>query len=169
MNFSACDVVLKVSGSGKASGEAMSHKFVFLLFVLFWSLFIGEPGSTEENASDALNASNAVADDSAASSIDSSAFPLASISSHNPDPDNAPVGDISDLPIKYWGNSSSGKFHRPSCPFAKAMNSRHVVFFHFRHEAIGAGQQPCHYCLPPFVKRVQSVLLPKTPKNSTGQ
>jgi hypothetical protein len=66
-----------------------------------------------------------------------------------------------ETPVKYWGNSSSAKFHKPSCPFAKAMNSRHVVFFHFRREAIEAGQEPCRYCLPPFVKRVRCVLLPR--------
>lgn len=64
-------------------------------------------------------------------------------------------------PVKYWGNSYSNKFHRPSCVFAKAMNARHVVFFHFRREAVAAGQVPCRYCLPPIVKRVQCKILPK--------
>ncbi|HEY9754916.1 MAG TPA: hypothetical protein V6C97_07145 [Oculatellaceae cyanobacterium] len=64
-------------------------------------------------------------------------------------------------PVKYWGNSYSNKFHRPSCVFAKAMNARHVVFFHFRREAVAAGEVPCRYCLPPIVKRVQCKILPK--------
>lgn len=54
-----------------------------------------------------------------------------------------------DLPIKYWGNSFSLKFHRPSCPFAKAMSAHHVMFFNFRKQAVESGQAPCRYCLPP--------------------
>jgi hypothetical protein len=70
-------------------------------------------------------------------------------------------------PVKYWGNSYSNKFHKPSCPFAKAMNARHVVFFHLRCDAIAEGQVPCRYCLPPVVKRVQCKLLPKAELSSS--
>lgn len=59
---------------------------------------------------------------------------------------NNPAGE---LPIKYWGNSFSLKFHRPSCPFAKAMSAHHVMFFNFRKQAVESGQVPCRYCLPP--------------------
>ncbi|MBI2811535.1 MAG: hypothetical protein HYX67_12020 [Candidatus Melainabacteria bacterium] len=61
----------------------------------------------------------------------------------SPDPESAT------LPIKYWGNSFSLKFHRPSCPFAKAMSAHHVMFFNFRRQAVDSGQVPCRYCLPP--------------------
>ncbi|CAN5577725.1 hypothetical protein BH10CYA1_BH10CYA1_22240 [soil metagenome] len=61
----------------------------------------------------------------------------------SPDPASAT------LPIKYWGNSFSLKFHRPSCPFAKAMSAHHVMFFNFRRQAVDSGQVPCRYCLPP--------------------
>ncbi len=67
---------------------------------------------------------------------------------------------LDQLPYKYWGNSYSLKFHRPSCPFAKAMNVSHVEFFHFRCEAIARGEQPCRYCLPPSWRAVKCVLLP---------
>ena len=69
--------------------------------------------------------------------------------------------DNAERPIKYWGNSFSLKFHRPSCAFAKAMNARHVVFFYFRRDAIASGLKPCRYCLPPFIKRVECKLLPR--------
>lgn len=66
------------------------------------------------------------------------------------------------LPYKYVGNNFSHKFHRPSCPFAKAMDVEHVELFHFRKEAIDAGQSPCRYCLPPYWKTVESKLIPNT-------
>lgn len=55
----------------------------------------------------------------------------------------------SQLPYKYYGNTFSMKFHRPSCPFAIAISRRHLVLFHFRREAIEAHFLPCRYCLPP--------------------
>ncbi len=70
------------------------------------------------------------------------------------------------LPYKYVGNNFSHKFHRPSCPFAKAMDVEHVELFHFRKEAIDAGQSPCRYCLPPYWKTVQSKLIPNTVRES---
>jgi hypothetical protein len=74
-----------------------------------------------------------------------------------------------ELPIKYWGNSFSAKFHRPSCPFARAMNPAHVIFFHFRKDAIAQGQQPCRYCLPPYVRHVECQILPKQPQTIEGR
>lgn len=62
------------------------------------------------------------------------------------------------LPVKYWGNSFSLKFHRPSCPFAKAMSAHHVMFFNFRRQAIDSGQVPCRYCLPPNWTTVRASL-----------
>jgi hypothetical protein len=70
-------------------------------------------------------------------------------------------------PIKYWGNSFSLKFHRPSCPFAKAMSAHHVIFFNFRKQAVDAGQAPCRYCLPPNWNTVKAVLL--KPSNSVQE
>jgi len=70
--------------------------------------------------------------------------------------------DAARLPVKYWGNSFSCKFHRPSCPFAQAMSLRHVIFFNFRWQAVERGQSPCRYCLPPFWTCVRSKILPPT-------
>ncbi len=63
-----------------------------------------------------------------------------------------------EYPIKYWGNSFSLKFHRPSCPFAKAMSAHHVMFFNFRRQAVDSGQVPCRYCLPPNWTTVRATL-----------
>src|SRR5271166_2333274 len=65
-------------------------------------------------------------------------------------PAGTALSKMQDLPYKYWGNSFSLKFHRPSCPFAQAMNPIHVEFFHCRREAIVRGEKPCRYCLPPY-------------------
>jgi hypothetical protein len=149
----------------------MSHRFVFRLSVFLLSFFLCVPGRSQEHASNAV-ANYSTADNSAMSSSESSASYVPAFAPSAPalsaPAASAPVIDTSELPIKYWGNSSSAKFHRPSCPFAKSMNSRHVVLFHFRREAIEAGQMPCRYCLPPFVKRVECVLLPKTPRTDGG-
>ena len=64
------------------------------------------------------------------------------------------------LPYKYVGNSFSGKFHRPGCPFARAMSPTHVLLFHFRAQAVSAGQTPCRYCLPPVWRSTRVKLLP---------
>jgi len=71
-----------------------------------------------------------------------------------------------ELPYKYWGNNFSHKFHRPSCPFGRAISKRHLVLFHFRHEAIEAHYAPCRYCLPPIWLTVHGVLLPKQTEDS---
>jgi hypothetical protein len=77
------------------------------------------------------------------------------------------VSAPSELPIKYWGNTFSLKFHRPSCPFAQAMSAHHVIFFNFRKQAVEAGQAPCRYCLPPNWTTVKAVLL--KPSNSVQE
>ncbi len=68
------------------------------------------------------------------------------------------------LPYKYCGNTFSGKFHRPSCPFAVAISRRHLVLFHFRQEAIEAHFLPCRYCLPPVRLTVTAKILAKNPQ-----
>ena len=65
------------------------------------------------------------------------------------------------LPYKYVGNNFSGKFHRPSCPFAKAMSTWHAELFHFRRQAVEAGQKPCRYCLPKEWTEVRAAILPQ--------
>jgi hypothetical protein len=65
------------------------------------------------------------------------------------------------LPYKYVGNSFSLKFHRPSCPFAKAMHYSRLTLFHFRKEAITAGMKPCRYCLPPSWGTLKGTILPQ--------
>jgi hypothetical protein len=67
-------------------------------------------------------------------------------------------------PYKYVGNSFSLKFHRPSCRFAKAMSVNHVQLFHFRRQAIEAGEKPCNYCLPQSWGSVKAVV--KAPMDS---
>ncbi len=69
---------------------------------------------------------------------------------------------------KYVGNSFSFKFHRPSCPFAKAMWRGHVVKFQYRKQAIDAGQKPCRYCLPPYWKSVGAKILKTSPESQKG-
>jgi hypothetical protein len=75
--------------------------------------------------------------------------------------------DTSGLPYKYVGNSFSLKFHRPSCRYAKAMNVHHVQLFHYRREAIEAGEKPCNYCLPQSWGSVQAFLKPHIPDEPT--
>jgi hypothetical protein len=62
-------------------------------------------------------------------------------------------------PYKYIGNNFSLKFHRPSCPFAKAMWEGHIELFHFRKDAIAAKYAPCRYCLPPQWTSVSATML----------
>lgn len=79
-------------------------------------------------------------------------------------PETSPPVAEPALPYKYVGNSFSLKFHRPSCPFAKAMSLHHVQLHHFRKQAVQAGQKPCKYCLPPNWKEVHASLLPADPQ-----
>jgi len=89
----------------------------------------------------------------------------------NPGP-QASEAQVSDnpemLPYKYVGNSFSLKFHRPSCPFAKAMHYSRISLFHFRREAITAGMKPCRYCLPPAWGTLKGTILPQQGEASTG-
>lgn len=62
---------------------------------------------------------------------------------------------------KYVGNAFSLKFHRPSCPFAKAMWRSNRVHFTYRRQALEAHQKPCRYCLPPSWKSVAAAILEK--------
>ena len=70
-------------------------------------------------------------------------------------------------PYKYVGNNFSLKFHKPSCPFAKAMWTGHTELFHFRKDAIAAKYAPCRYCLPPAWTNVNATIL--APKTQTSQ
>jgi hypothetical protein len=71
------------------------------------------------------------------------------------------LSDSGETPVfKYVGNKFSSKFHRPSCPFAKAMSQYHLVFFRERHDAVDQGFKPCKYCLPAQWKTVHLLILP---------
>lgn len=70
------------------------------------------------------------------------------------------------IPYKYIGNNFSLKFHKPSCPFAKAMWSGHAELFHFRKEAIAAKYAPCRYCLPPSWTNVSATILARPPQTA---
>ena len=86
----------------------------------------------------------------------------------SPRPDDLPLASpVVATPAQYWGNSFSLKFHRPSCPFAQAMNPIHVQFFQSRHAAIEQGERPCRYCLPPYWTSVHCVLLTKPSTDNT--
>ncbi len=73
------------------------------------------------------------------------------------------------LPYKYYANSFSHKFHRPSCPFGMCISKRHLVLFHFRKDAIEAHYAPCKYCLPPVWWSVHGVILPNKDNISTDK
>ncbi|MDR3613502.1 MAG: hypothetical protein P4L53_08040 [Candidatus Obscuribacterales bacterium] len=60
---------------------------------------------------------------------------------------------------QFWGNSYSLKFHLKSCPFALAMNPRHVQFLKNAKEALELGEKPCRYCLPPYTLEVSCKIL----------
>jgi hypothetical protein len=75
--------------------------------------------------------------------------------------DSAAASPVVAARTQYWGNSFSLKFHRPSCPFAQAMNPIHVQFFQSGQQAIALGERPCRYCLPPYWTSVRCVLLAK--------
>lgn len=75
----------------------------------------------------------------------------------------APVIDCQ-ITYKYFGDSFSSKFHRPSCVFAAAISPRHLVLFQFRRQAIAAHYQPCRYCLPPVWLSVHAVILGQPPQ-----
>lgn len=66
---------------------------------------------------------------------------------------------------KYIGNNFSLKFHKPSCPFAKAMWTGHTELFHFRKDAVAAKYTPCRYCLPPSWTTVNATILAPKAQN----
>jgi hypothetical protein len=67
---------------------------------------------------------------------------------------------------QFWGNSYSLKFHLKTCPFALAMNPRHVQFLKNAKEALELGEKPCRYCLPPYTLEVSCKILDR-PVNDT--
>jgi methylphosphotriester-DNA--protein-cysteine methyltransferase len=73
------------------------------------------------------------------------------------------------LPYKYYANNASMIFHRPSCPFGKAISISHLELFHFRKEAIDSGYKPCRYCLPPTWTSVQAKILSTTCPSVTAK
>lgn len=80
--------------------------------------------------------------------------------------DQAEAEGASDrVAYKYIGNAFSMKFHRPSCPFARAMWRSNVVRFQFRKEAITRGFKPCKYCLPQSWKSVGAKILKAEPRD----
>lgn len=85
-------------------------------------------------------------------------------------PEPAPAGNLETealTPYKYIGNNFSMKFHKPACPFAKAMWSGHTELFHFRKDAIAAKYAPCRYCLPPQWTSVSATILGTPSKTAT--
>ena len=81
----------------------------------------------------------------------------------NVTPNAIPIDDVDDNKgdevCHYWGNSFSLKFHVKSCPFAQAMNPRHVQFLKTVQEALTLGEKPCRYCLPPYELSVSCKIL----------
>lgn len=73
---------------------------------------------------------------------------------------------IPDQHCQFWGNSFSLKFHLKSCPFAMAMNPRHVQFFNNAKEALELGEKPCRFCLPPYTLEVSGKLLLQTSESN---
>jgi hypothetical protein len=61
-------------------------------------------------------------------------------------------------PYKYTGNLYSHKFHRPRCPFSRAMAACKRTRFHFRYQAVAQGYKPCRYCLPPTWTTVRATI-----------
>jgi micrococcal nuclease len=55
-----------------------------------------------------------------------------------------------DLPDKggpWVGNRNSRRFHRPDCPFGKAMAAKNRILFEQQYDAFWAGYSPCKKCL----------------------
>lgn len=81
---------------------------------------------------------------------------------HRLEPQSAQLDETQPI-YKYTGNLFSKKFHRPSCPFARAMWRQNVIRFQHRKQAVDAGQKPCRYCLPPTWKSVGARILKAPP------
>ncbi|MCA9805011.1 MAG: hypothetical protein KC777_23740 [Cyanobacteria bacterium HKST-UBA02] len=80
----------------------------------------------------------------------------------------APESTTSGSGYKFVGNTFSHKFHKPGCEFAAKMDASRVVFFKTREEAEKAGQKPCNWCLPGWLKNVRGQVLKGAPE-STGK
>jgi Metal binding domain of Ada len=142
------------------------------VFVIAFVLCLGDGAMAEEShkedcqkAIDNLSVSSETKDQSSVESGEGTAEAQRTIDSASPTATDKPANDVGDenqtpMPFKYVGNKFSSKFHRPSCPFAKAISSGHLIFFEHRHDAIDQGFQPCRYCLPPDWKTVHAVILP---------
>lgn len=55
---------------------------------------------------------------------------------------------VSSTETNYIGNKKTGKFHTPSCRWAKRINPQNKVGFQSRDAAINAGFSPCQVCTP---------------------
>lgn len=49
----------------------------------------------------------------------------------------------------YVGSTSSDKYHRPSCEWAKKIKPDNAVWFSSPEEAKKTGYKPCKVCRPP--------------------
>ena len=94
----------------------------------------------------------------------------ATCSSAAQSPSQPDTTDDQQLPFKYTANLYSHKFHRPRCPFARAMTVSRRLRFHFRYQAIAQGYHPCRYCLPAIWTTVRATIrLPDEDKKSVEQ
>jgi len=50
--------------------------------------------------------------------------------------------------VKYVASVERGKFHKPSCEWAKRIKSENLITFATREEAIQKGYIPCKVCRP---------------------
>lgn len=76
-----------------------------------------------------------------------------------------PDSTTSSTGYKFVGNTFSRKFHKPGCEFAAKMDASRVVFFKTREEAEKAGQKPCNWCLPGWLKDVRGQVLNPAPES----
>jgi len=51
-------------------------------------------------------------------------------------------------PYKFVASKKSKVFHKPSCPWAKKINSENLIGYQSRQQAIKAGKRPCKLCKP---------------------
>jgi len=145
--------------------------FVFSCFQLERSALADETNTAGEQfvVVDSTNANGSTSAPFASSSTDQPS------SRSNPGSDQRSMRDQQSIeerqpdPFKYVGNTFSSKFHRPSCPFAKCISHRHLVFFGRRFNAVDAGYKPCQYCLPPDWKTVHLVVLGHRDGESSGE
>jgi hypothetical protein len=137
---------------------ALRSRSLFIIFALaFLSVVPYARGAEEQN--------NLVSSDDA-KSISEEAPPV--VPHQEEDLSVMPLPMVAD-PARYWGNSFSLKFHQPSCPFAQAMNPRHVQFFQNLDQATSSGEKPCRYCLPPYWTAVHCILLTPQPARAADR